>query len=310
MTRTLLILLMALALLLGGCSGSTDPKSSQKHPSKYPYKIVATTGMVADLAKRVGGDKVQVEVLMGPGVDPHLYKASPGDISKINGADVVLYSGLHLEGKMGDVFEKVAERKPVLAVTEHIAKNRLLNTTQGVHDPHLWFDVELWSNAIDPLAEFLMEYDPSNAETYKTNAAAYKEELQKLHEEVKSALVLIPKERRVLITAHDAFQYFGRAYDVEVRGIQGISTESEAGLQEINKLVDLIVTRKIKAVFVETSVSEKNIQALIEGARRRGASVRIGGSLYSDAMGAPGTPEGEYPGMVRKNVSQIVGALK
>lgn len=303
--------MIACLFTLVGCTAkSSGPNSDGK------IRILATTGMVGDLARRVGGDKVDVQVLMGPGVDPHLYKASPGDVSKINAADWVLYNGLHLEGKMGEIFESVARKKPTLAVAERVNPDLLLKALPGMStvanapDPHVWFDVELWASNLDGLALFFAEHDAANAEFYRENARKYREELEALHRDVKARIAEIPENRRVLITAHDAFRYFGRAYDIEVRGIQGISTESEAGVAEIVALVDLMAKRQIPAVFVESSVSQKNVQALIEGARRKGVDARIGGSLFSDAMGAAGSPEGTYPGMIRHNVEQIVSGLK
>ncbi len=255
---------------------------------------------------------MQVEALMGPGVDPHLYKASPGDVQKLSGADLVLYNGLHLEGKLSDLLVKLAAKRPVVAVTEAMPEARLLHSEDGAAfaDPHVWFDIELWSLALSPVADALAKLDPAGADFYRENAEKYKNELLKLHEETKEILSSIPETQRVLITAHDAFRYFGRAYGIEVMGIQGISTESEAGLREINRLVDLLVARGVKAVFVESSVSDRNVKALIEGARRRGAQVSLGGSLFSDAMGELGTETGTYPGMIRHNVGQIFQALR
>ncbi|MBX3119922.1 MAG: zinc ABC transporter substrate-binding protein [Fimbriimonadaceae bacterium] len=306
------ILVTALVTALGCGPDDTTSGSKSGERRDGPVRIVATTGMVGDLARRVGGEHVTVDVLMGAGVDPHLYKASPGDITKLTSADLVLYSGHHLEGKMADVLVQVGRKRPVLAVTERIPEDQLLSDVVNTEfpDPHLWFDVALWSKGLDPVAEILSEVDPANAEAYRANAEGYRKELLELDAEIRAQVATIPKPRRLLITAHDAFRYYGRAYGIEVRGIQGISTESEAGLSEINRLVDLIATRKVTAVFVETSVSAKNVQALIEGAQQRGLKVRIGGNLFSDAMGAPGTPEGTYQGMVRHNTKQIVQALR
>lgn len=303
-------LLVFAPFALWGCGPSTTESQTGSSRGAARLKVVATTGMVGDLAKNVMGERAHVEVLMGPGVDPHLYKASPGDISKIQSAEVILYNGLHLEGKMADVFEKVGQKKPVIAVAELLDRARLMDSGQGTPDPHVWFDVSLWGEIAEPLAQRLGSEDAEHAESYADNARRYAQELRKLHEEVLGALAAIPEDRRVLVTAHDAFQYFGRAYGVEVLGIQGISTDSEAGLREINNLVSLLVNRNVPAVFVESSVSEKNVQALVEGARRRGHAVRIGGSLFSDAMGPASTAEGTYIGMVRHNVRTIVEALK
>jgi len=276
----------------------------------YPIRVVCTTGMVADLVRTVGGERVKIAQIMGEGVDPHLYKASPGDVNLLNEADVIFYSGLHLEGKMADVFVRMARKKPTFAVTEYIPEGRVLDNPEGAFDPHLWFDVSLWREAAGVVRDALKAFDPKHAAEYQGRCDAYQSELARLHEEVKSRLAAVPKDRRVLVTAHDAFRYFGRAYDVEVRGIQGISTESEAGVREVNALVAFLVERKIKAVFVESSVSDKNVTALLEGCAAKGHTVDIGGELFSDAMGKEGTPEGSYVGMIRRNVDTIVKALK
>jgi manganese/zinc/iron transport system substrate-binding protein len=304
-----------LTLLLGclspGClnsSGQTAGKAG--FAGKYPIKVVCTTGMVADLVRNIGGPHVEVVQLMGEGIDPHLYKTSTADIDKLSAAEMIFYSGLHLEGKMGDVFVKMARHKPVFAVTEGVPEELILEVGEGHYDPHLWFDVSLWSRCAEVVEQAMAGYDTAHAEEYRRNSAAYRERLATLHEECKSRIAAIPPERRVLVTAHDAFNYFGRAYDMEVKAIQGISTESEAGVREINELVAFITQRKIKAVFVETSVSDRNIRALVQGCQAQGHKVVIGGELFSDAMGQPGTPEGTYEGMVRRNVETIVKALE
>jgi manganese/zinc/iron transport system substrate-binding protein len=302
-----------LLLPIAGCSppAGSSANASYKFAGQHPIKIVCTTGMVADLARNVGGKHVKVKALMGAGVDPHLYKASPGDLSLMSNADMVLYSGWHLEGKMTEVFDNLAREKPAIAVAEKgIPHDQILEVEGGAHDPHVWFDVSLWSQTAGAVRDALVEFDPPNAADYKANAAAYQERLAKLHEEAKTKIATIPQEQRVMVTAHDAFRYFGRAYDIEVRGIQGISTDSEAGVKQINDLVAFISKRKIKAVFVETSVSDQNIKSLLEGSAASGHKVVIGGSLYSDAMGTQGTPDGTYEGMVRHNVETIVKALK
>jgi manganese/zinc/iron transport system substrate-binding protein len=309
-------------LSVAGC-GSTNsagvdshehgPKTtlvSHKFKGEHPIKVVCTTGMVADLARNVGGKHVEVTSLMGAGVDPHLYKASPGDLSLLGNADFVFYSGLHLEGKMTEVFDSLAREKPAVAVTDGIPEDQILSVSGGAHDPHVWFDVSLWSLAAETVRDSLSAFDPPHAADYKANAAAYQARLAKLHEEAKTRIATIPKDQRVMVTAHDAFRYFGRAYGIEVRGIQGISTDSEAGVKQINDLVAFLAERKIKAVFIETSVSDQNIRSLLEGSAARRHKVVIGGELFSDAMGNEGTPEGTYEGMVRHNVETIVKALK
>jgi len=324
MVRGLVLWTLPIFFGVAGCDGKGTPPGpvQEGHPhggaptvertysGSYPINVVCTTGMVADLVRNVGGDRVKVTQIMGEGVDPHLYKASPGDVNLLSGADAIFYSGLHLEGKMADVFVRMARKKPTFAVTEYIPEDRVLENPEGAFDPHLWFDVSLWREAAGVVRDALKAFDPPQAADYQARADAYQAELAKLHEYARTQLATIPKDRRVMVTAHDAFRYFGRAYDVEVKGIQGISTESEAGVKEVNALVNFLVERKVKAVFVESSVSDKNIRALLEGCKARGHTVVIGGELFSDAMGKDGTPEGSYVGMVRHNVDTIVKALK
>ena len=296
----------------GGCgpSGALDLGEGRTYRGDGPIEVVCTTGMVADVVRNVGGGHVDVRSLMGEGVDPHLYKASPGDIGALAGADAVFYSGLHLEGKMTDIFARMSRSKPTVALAGGIDPQRLLETSGGQVDPHVWFDVALWAATADVVRDALAAFDPPHADAYAANAERYREELVTLDQEVRSVMAEIPEGRRVLVTAHDAFGYFGRAYNVEVRGIQGISTESEAGVREINDLVAFLDRRRVPAVFVESSVSDRNVRALVEGCRARGHDVAIGGQLYSDAMGKSGTPEGTYPGMVRHNVQTIAEALR
>jgi manganese/zinc/iron transport system substrate-binding protein len=291
-------------------SHAEPAKITAKYAGAYPIQVVCTTGMVADLAKNVGGQHVQVVTLMGAGVDPHLYKASPADVTQLNRADIIFYSGLHLEGKLAELLERMAARKSTAAVAERIDEAKILHDENGAHDPHVWFDVSLWSEAAGAVRDALAQFDPKHADDYRAACEAYQSRLQKLHRETIDQLATVPRDRRVLVTAHDAFQYFGRAYDLDVRGIQGISTDSEAGVKHVNDLVDFLVQRKIKAVFVETSVADQNIKALIEGCAAQNHAVTIGGELFSDAMGDEGTPEGTYEGMVRHNVKTIVNALK
>lgn len=301
-------------LVLTGCGGSEAKPGSRgserTFQGNYPIKVVTTTGMVADLVRNVGGDQVAVTQLMGAGVDPHLYKASTADVKLLSNANLIFYSGTHLEGKMGDIFVRLARTKPTFAVTEAIDEKYILETEQGAYDPHLWFDVSLWSQAAGVVRDVLVDFDPSHANHYRERARTYQKELTDLQEYAKKEIGSIPRERRVLVTAHDAFRYFGRAYDIEVRGIQGISTENEAAVKHVNELVAFLCRRKIKAVFVETSVSERNIKSLIEGCASQGHEVKIGGELFSDAMGEAGKPEGTYQGMIRHNVEIIVEALR
>lgn len=292
-------------LVLAGCAATetADPDG--------PLQIVATTGMIGDAAAQVAGDRAEVLSLMGPGVDPHLYKASQGDVGRLSSADLIFYNGLHLEGKMGDVLEKVGRDRPVVAVAEVLPADRHLMVPgpDPVADPHIWFDVALWSSVLEPIAETLAENDPDNAASYRANATAFRERLLELDAWVRERIATIPEDKRVLVTAHDAFGYFGRAYGVEVVGLQGLSTVSEAGLRDIERVVDLIVERRLPAIFIESSVPRRAIEAVQAACRDRGHEVAIGGELFSDAMGAPDTPEGSYLGMVRHNVETFVGAM-
>ena len=314
-----LLLVSLLAFTLSstiGCGGSTDndskpASSASTYSGSYPIEVVATIGMVGDLVRQVGGNKVDVQQICGPGVDPHLYKPNRDDVVGIMSADMVFYSGLMLEGKMTDTLVKVARKKPVVAITESIDETVLLQPDEfeGHYDPHVWNDVSAWSQSIKSIENALIDFDPDNADIYAENANALRDELAKLHQYGVDSIATVPNSSRVLITSHDAFNYFGRAYGLEVQGVQGLSTESEAGVQRINKLVDMLVEKKVQSVFVESSVSQKNVDALIEGAKSRGHDVRIGGELFSDAMGKDGTYEGTYLGMLDHNITIVTRAL-
>ena len=292
-------------LLLAGCGAADEPDGD----GGAPLRIVATTGMIADAAESVGGDRVEVEALMGPGVDPHLYRASEGDVQRLSEADLVLFNGLHLEAKLADVLERLDEKAE--AVTDGIPRSRLLSPPEfeGQFDPHVWFDVQLWMLVVEHVRDVLSERDPDGADTYRRSAESFLAELSGLDRDARTALATVPEEVRVLVTAHDAFNYFGRAYGLEVRGLQGISTATEAGAADIQQLAEFIAERRIPAIFVETSVSPRGITALREAVRSRGFDVQVGPSLFSDAMGEPGTPEGTYVGMVSHNVRSVVDAL-
>jgi manganese/zinc/iron transport system substrate-binding protein len=267
--------------------------------------------MIADAVRNVGGNHVRVVALMGPGVDPHLYKATQGDLAKLREANIIFYNGLHLEGRMGEVFRTMAERLPTIAVAESIPKELLRQPPEfeGNYDPHVWFDVNLWIYVVQKIRDVLSEQDPAHRADYAANAAAYLEQLKQLDSYIREQIAKIPEPQRLLVTAHDAFGYFGRAYGIEVMGIQGISTASDYGLQDLNQLAEILANRKVKAIFVETSVSPRSVEALVEGTRAKGHDIKIGGKLYSDALGEEGTPEGTYIGMVRHNVDTIVKAL-
>lgn len=318
--RRIAIALVSLAALttLIGCSSGAAPKYkprgpvhvNSKYQGSYPIRVVCTTGMVAELVRNVGGKHVQVQQIMKSDADPHLYKATPGDMIQLEEADLIFYSGLHLEGKMTEIFESMAHKKPTFAVAEYYSAEEVLLDEDETLDPHVWFDVRLWNKSRGLIEEVLTKFDPVHADDYRQQGDAYRKELDKLHDYARTEMQSIPEAQRVLITAHDAFRYFGKAYGIQVKGIQGISTEAEASVRDINELVDIVVEKKIKAVFIESTVNPKTSKALIEGCSARGHIVVIGGELYSDAMGTPGTPEGTYVGMVRHNVDTIVQALK
>ena len=280
------------------------------YSGKYPYKVGTTVGMVADIVKQVAGEKAKVTSIIGTGVDPHLFNPTRSDVAVLIKSDIVFYVGLLLEGQMSDILVKVSRKRPVYAVTELLDKSYLIQDPESDHhDPHVWMDVKGWMNAVEVVADALIEFDPNNAEYYSNNSKTYLKKLEDLNVYANKVMSSIPDPQRIMVTAHDAFRYMGRAYGIEVMGIQGISTESEAGLKDINRIVDVLVRRNIPAVFVETSVSDKNVKALIEGAQSRGHVVKIGGSLFSDAMGKAGTYEGTYMGMIDHNVTTIARAL-
>lgn len=303
--RSFAFLLIAAMLAVSACGNKRIAPSRDG-----VIQVAATTGMVADIVNEVGGDRVRVTSLMGPGVDPHLFKASRGDMIELDRAELIFYNGLHLEGKMTRILEQMGRMKPVVPVAENIDPNRLIRTEDGQPDPHVWFDVKLWIEAAETVRDHLIQADPDRKENYEARAAAYIEELEELDRYVREQIASIPKERRVLVTAHDAFSYFGQAYDIEVVGLQGINTAAEYGLKDVQKLVNLLTERKIKAVFVESSVPKRSIEAVVKGASEKGHRVKIGGELFSDALGEAGTPEGTYIGMIRHNVDAIVSALK
>lgn len=315
MYRTLARLLISMLLLslLAACGrgGSSAAQATGSDADDGPLRVVATIGQLADIAEIVGGEHVQVVGLMGPGIDPHLYVASEGDVDTLQQADIIFYNGLFLEAQMAEVFQQLAARKTVTAVAERIDPEDLLDWAayEDQYDPHVWFDVTLWMQAVEAVRDTYVEYDPDNADDYNANAKAYLVELEKLHAYVLEQAERVPAEKRVLITAHDAFHYFGRAYGFEVRGLQGISTATEAGTADVQALANFIVERQIPAIFVETSVPARNIEALQAAVKSRGFDVKIGGHLFSDAMGDEQSGGNTYILMVRHNIDTIVGAL-
>ena len=295
---------LLLLLLLTACGSSTPSEDGR-------LEVATTIGMITDIVERVGGERVRVTGLMGPGIDPHLYKASAGDVRTLASADVIFYNGLHLEAAMADVLRQMDGRTRTRAVTDGIPRNALLTPPEfeGQYDPHVWSDVSLWISAAETVTETLTEADPDGADLYEENLSELRIELEELDAWVRMEVERVPPARRVLVTAHDAFHYFGQAYGFDVEGLQGLSTATEAGTGDVQRLARSIVERGVPAIFVESSIPRRNVEAVQAAVRARGGQVEIGGTLFSDAMGDRGTEEGTYPGMVRHNVRTIVGAL-
>ena len=290
-----------------GCTGTSNDDASNEKPT-----IVATTSIVADIVKNICSDFANVQSLMGPGVDPHLYKASHGDIELLTKADVVLYNGLHLEGKMSEILEKLKSQKTVLAVSDGIDPSaiRVINKEANVHDPHIWFDINLWSDGIQYVAQQLAAKYPEHKTLIDANTTTYLHAIDSVHQACLQLVATLPVEKRILITSHDAFEYFGQSYNFKVRGLQGISTLSESGLKDVTDMVNFIIDNKIKAVFVENSVPQKALRSVIDGCQSKGHDVTVGGELFSDALGADRTPEGTYLGMIYYNVETVIKGLK
>lgn len=300
---------LSLSLLLTGCAGP----AAATNTSEDQLNVVATTTMLADLSAVIGGERVTVNGLMGPGIDPHLYQASAGDVSLMQKADAVVYNGLHLEGKMGEIFENLSGKgQTVICIEDGLDESRLLawEDDSSVHDPHIWFDVSLWEEAARTVADGLSQADPQGKTEYEANLESYLKELDETDAYIRSRTEELPKEQRVLVTAHDAFQYFGKAYGFEVRGLQGISTDAEAGTGDVSGLADFIVERQIKAIFVESSVPPKTIEALQAAVKAKGFDAAIGGELYSDSLGGEDSGAGTYILTVKANIDTIVDALK
>ena len=291
-------------IFLVACKAPT--KSSGK------LKVVVTTSMLTDLVKNIGGDLIDLQGLMGAGVDPHLYKASEGDVSKLFNADVIFYNGLHLEGKLVAVFEKMETQKTTVALGEFLAKEGLIGSDYFAsnYDPHVWFNIQYFKEFSDKVTSVLSEKDPKNAASFTANNLAFQQELDLLHTAVVNTIATLAPEKRILVTAHDAFNYFGKAYGFNVVGLQGLSTATEAGVQDVQKLSEYIIANKVKAIFIESSVPRRTIEALEAAVLSKGHQVSIGGSLYSDALGDGGSVEGTYVGMFLYNVKTIVNALQ
>jgi len=312
---TALALSMLLTVGLAGCggdgSGGNSGGGEGAAATDERLRVVSTTGQVGELVRNIGRGQVVAVTLMGPGIDPHLYKASAGDVEKLRNADVIFYNGLHLEAKMGEVIGRMRGHTRSVAVGEAIAADRLISPPEfaGAHDPHVWLDVSLWQIAAAQVRDTLIDLDPEHATLYQDAAKNYLAALDTLDAYVRTQVATVPATRRVLVTAHDAFQYFGRAYGIEVRGLQGISTATEAGTGDVQDLAAFIAERRIPAMFVESSVSPRAIEAVRAAVRAHGFDVGIGGQLYSDALGEAGTAAGTYVGMVRHNIDTIVASL-
>ena len=300
------LFIISICFVIIACKQKEKSDSSQ-------LNVVTTTTMITDLVKNVGGDLITVNGLMGAGVDPHLYKASEGDVSKLFNADIIFYNGLHLEGKLVEVFEKMeSQEKTQVALAEVLDKNGLIGSEYFAsnYDPHVWFNIDYFRQFVSEVVATLSRKDPQNAAIYAQNGSAFIAKLITLENEVKQTIASLPVEKRILVTAHDAFNYFGQAYDFEVVGLQGLSTATEAGVKDVQRLSAFIIEKGVKAIFVESSVPRRTIEALQEAVRSKGQEVKIGGSLYSDALGSPNTEEGTYLGMFRYNVNTIVNELK
>lgn len=283
----------------------TGVATAQERP-----RAVTTVGMIADVARNVAGDCVAITALMGPGVDPHLYEARASDIKRLRNADAIFYGGFTLEGQMGNVLNKMSDRTPTVAVgPATFDPSNLISHEDYAVDPHLWMDVFKWSRTVPTVTEQLAAIAPDCGESMRQRAAQYRQELEALHVWIAESIATIPEQQRILVTAHDAFNYYGLAYDIDVRGIQGISTDAETAIADIREMVDAVVENGVPAVFVETTINPRTINAVIDGARERGHEIRVGGELFSDAMGEEGTPEGTYIGMLRANTQAIVNGL-
>ena len=294
-------------LIWTGC----DPKGQPSAATGDKLRVVTTIGMITDVVKNVGGPRVEVNGMVAPGVDPHFYNPTPKDVQRLGAADIIFYNGLYLEAKMTDILAKMSKDTPTVAVTDAVDRSLLLTPAEyeGLYDPHLWFDVKLWMQTVGKVRDTLSKFDADNAVLYRSNAERYLTKLMELDEYVKSQVEHVPSQQRVLVTAHDCFNYFGEAYGFEVRGLQGISTATEVGIADVQELATFIAERGISAIFVESSVSPRSLEAVKAAVKSKGFDVKIGGVLFTDAMGNEGTPEGTYIGMIRYNINTIVHAL-
>ena len=301
--KKIFVLLLFLSII--GCKNNTQEDGK--------LNVVTTTTMITDLVKNIGGDYINLQGLMGSGVDPHLYKASEGDVTKLSNADIIFYNGLHLEGKLVEVFEKMQSQNiNTIALAEGLEKEGLIGSEyfKSNYDPHVWFNISYFKEFAKQVADELSKKDAENSQAYQENLDTYIENLSVLEKRIKDVIETLPQEKRILVTAHDAFNYFGKTYDFEVVGLQGLSTATEAGVRDVQQLAHFIIEKKVKAIFVESSIPKRTIEALQEAVKAKGHEVEIGGTLYSDALGNAGTVEGTYIGMFEYNVKTIVKALK
>lgn len=296
-------------LIVSACGTENTQTNEADLDSEETIHIVTTIAQIGEPMERIGGDRVEVTSLMGPGVDPHLYEATQGDIQTLQNADIVFYSGLHLEGNLVEIFSNLKKTKPTAALAESINENQLLRDEEGAIDPHVWFDLDLWKEALQHATEELKKYSPEDADYFEENKQAYFSQIDEVKTEAEGKLSSIPSDQRVLVTAHDAFGYFGRLFNIEVVGLQGLSTEDEVGISDIQSTINLLVEEQVPAVFVESSINQNSIKAVIEGATKTGLDVELGGELFSDAIGKAGTEEGTYLGMYRHNVNTIYQGL-
>lgn len=299
---------LSLFILLAACSRQAESTEDHAPDGEEKIKILTTIAQIGEPLAVIGGDRIEVESLMGPSVDPHLYNPTQSDISKVDEAEMIFYNGLNLEVNMVPVFDSIGESKPVLAIGETIPEEEILDDEERAIDPHIWFNIDLWKMALDAAVEEMKEYAPEDADYFEENKNEYFQQLDELKEEA-DKLQAIPQEKRILVTAHDAFGYFGDVHDMEVIGLQGLSTEDEIGISDINETIEIIKEHELPAIFVESSISPEAIEAVLEGAKNEGLDVELGGELFSDAMGAPDTEEGTYIGMYRHNVKTIYEAL-
>ncbi|MEX1219112.1 MAG: zinc ABC transporter substrate-binding protein [Solirubrobacterales bacterium] len=311
---TVFVTVVAAAVLASGCSNLGERTGSEAVGSGE-VDVVTTTNFITDTVRQIGGRRVSVRALMGPGVDPHLYKASAGDVGALRDADVIFHGGLFLEAKMEEVFDEIGESRPVRAVTDSMPRELLLAAQTGAsaeeeYDPHVWFDPTLWRYAAQEVRDGLTEADPKGARIYSRNTREFLADLRRMDQETRRILVQIPERRRVLVTSHDAFRYLGRRYGVEVAAIQGISTAAEATTEEIEQIARLVAERGVRSVFIESSVPRQTVEAVLASAREMGQDTTIGGELYSDSAGELGTPEGTYQGMFRSNVEKLFRGLR